>query len=71
MRNEFTAVIEQVDGNLVAHCPEVPGVHGQGRTKMGALVDLRETVARVLSERRRQAQQQASESAVFDVISVE
>ena len=71
MHNEFTAVIDRVDDDFVAHCPEIPGVHGQGRTKMGALVDLREAVARVLNERRCQAKQQASNSAVFDTISVE
>lgn len=69
-RNQFVAIIERRDGNHVAHCPEIPGVEGVGRTKMAALVDLREAVARTLAERRDQAVREASASAVFDLISI-
>lgn len=69
-RNEFVAIIERIDANHVARCPEIPGVEGVGRTKMAALVDLREAVARTLAERRDQAVREASASAVFDLISI-
>ena len=69
-RNQFMAIIERRDCNHVASSPEVPGVEGVGRTKMAALVDLREAVARTLAERRDQAIREASASAVFDLISI-
>jgi predicted RNase H-like HicB family nuclease len=69
-RNQFMAIIERRDGNHVAHCPEIPGVEGVGRTKMAALVDLREAVARMLAERRDQAVREASAGAVFDLITI-
>jgi predicted RNase H-like HicB family nuclease len=69
-RNQFFTVIERRDNTHVARCPEIPGVEGQGRTKMAALVDLREAVARTLAERRDRAVRDASPNAVFDVISI-
>ena len=33
MKNEFTAIIEQDGEWYIAHCPEIPGANGQGKTK--------------------------------------
>jgi predicted RNase H-like HicB family nuclease len=70
MRHEFLAMIERVDDTHVAYCPEVPGIFGRGRTKMAALVDLREAVVRTLAERREQGIRDALQGAVFDTIQV-
>lgn len=71
MRREFLTVIERIDGTHVAYCPEVPGIFGRGRTKMAALVDLREAVTRALNERRDRGVRDAPAGAVFDSIQVE
>ncbi len=71
MRREFFTVIERIDETHVAWCPEVPGVFGRGRTKMAALVDLREAVVQVLQERRERGISDAPKGAVFDRISVD
>jgi predicted RNase H-like HicB family nuclease len=70
MRHEFLTEIERVDGTHVAYCPEVPGIFGRGRTKMATLVDLREAVARALTDRRDRGVREAPNGAVFDSISV-
>jgi hypothetical protein len=33
MANQFTAVIERDGEWFIAHAPEIPGAHGQGKTK--------------------------------------
>ena len=71
MRREFLTVIERIDGTHVAWCPEVPGVFGRGRSKMAALVDLREAVVQVLRERRERGISDAAKDAVFDTITVD
>ena len=52
MRNEFTAVIEQDERWYIAHCPEIPGANGQGKTKDEARKSLAEAIALVLDDRR-------------------
>ena len=71
MRHEFLTVIERIDGTHVAYCPEVPGIFGRGRTKMAALVDLREAVTQALNDRRERGVRDAPKDAVFDSIRVE
>jgi predicted RNase H-like HicB family nuclease len=71
MRREFLTVIERVDSSHVAWCPEMPGIFGRGRTKMAALIDLREAVAQLLRERRERGITDAPKDAIFDTISVE
>jgi len=71
MHREFLTVIERIDGTHVAWCPEVPGVFGRGRSKMAALVDLREAVVQILRERRERGISDAAKDAVFDTITVD
>lgn len=52
MRNEFTAVIERDDEWIIAHCPEIPGANGQGKTKDEALASLRDAISLILQDRR-------------------
>ncbi len=52
MLNEFTAIIEKDDDWYIAHCPEIPGANGQGRTKEEARRDLGEAIVLILEDRR-------------------
>ena len=52
MRNEFTAVFERDGRWYVAHCPEIPGANGQGRTKSEARRSLLDAIALILKDRR-------------------
>jgi predicted RNase H-like HicB family nuclease len=71
MRREFLTVIERIDGTHVAWCPEVPGIFGRGRTKMAALVDLREAVKQALIDRCERGVRDAPQGAVFDSITID
>ena len=71
MRNEFMAVVERAEGKFTAFCPELPGIGGEGRTKMGSLVALRVAVVQLLDDRRESAVRSAAPGAVFETISVE
>jgi predicted RNase H-like HicB family nuclease len=53
MRNEFTAVVERHGRWLIAYCPEIPGANGQGKTKAQALKSLRDAIALILEDRRK------------------
>ena len=50
--NEFTAILEIDEDWLVAHCLEVPGAHGQGKTREDALENLAEALLLHLEMRR-------------------
>lgn len=53
MRNEFTAVVERHGRWHIAYCPEIPGANGQGKTKAAALKSLRDAIALILEDRRK------------------
>ena len=53
MRNEFTAVVERDRRWFIAYCPEIPGANGQGKTKAAALKSLRNAIALILEDRRK------------------
>ena len=50
MRN-LAIVIEQEDDWFIAHCPEIPGANGQGRTVEECRWSLTEAIALILEER--------------------
>ncbi len=52
MHNEFTAVFERDGEWHIAYCPEIPGAHGQGRTKDEARESLAQAIALILEDRR-------------------
>jgi predicted RNase H-like HicB family nuclease len=53
VRNEFTAVVERHGRWHIAYCPEIPGANGQGKTKAAALKNLRDAIALILEDRRK------------------
>ena len=70
MKNQFTAIIEQGDKNLIATCPEVPEAAGQGATRAEALRDLADSIQSVLEYRREEALTKAAANAERTVVDV-
>ena len=55
MRNEFTAILERDGDWYIAHCPEIPGANGQGRTREEARASLADAISLILEDRRQDA----------------
>lgn len=70
MHNEFTAILEKDGKWFIAHCPEIPGANGQGRTKKACLKSLAEAINLILEDRREDALRGLPKSAVRDVVSI-
>lgn len=51
MRNKFTAIIERDGEWYVAHCPEIPGANGQGRTLEECRSSLSEAITLIFEDR--------------------
>lgn len=64
MRNEFTAIIERAEDWFIAYCPEIPGANGQGRTRAEARQSLRDAIALILDDRRREGLRGVPRNAV-------
>jgi predicted RNase H-like HicB family nuclease len=71
MRNEFTAVLERDGEWYIAYCPEIPGAHGQGRTKEEARASLAEAIALILEDRREDGLRGVPPEAERDTVIVE
>ena len=71
MRNEFTAIIERDEEWFVAHCPEVPGANGQGRTKDEARASLADAIRLILDDRREDALRGLPPDAERETVTVE
>lgn len=69
--NEFTAVIEQGEEWLVAHCPEIPGAIGQGRSREDVLENLAEAILLMLEVEREERLREIPIEAVREVIIVQ
>ena len=69
--NEFTAVIEQGDEWLVAHCLEVPNAIGQGKTREDVLENLAEAILLLLEIQREEGLQAAPVEAAREVIVIQ
>lgn len=52
MTNQFTAFVEFDGTYYVAHCAEITGANGQGKTKAEALGNLQESIFLILEDRR-------------------
>jgi predicted RNase H-like HicB family nuclease len=50
MRGEFTAVIEHDGDWYFAHCAEIPGANGQGRTVAECRASLADAIALILRD---------------------
>jgi predicted RNase H-like HicB family nuclease len=70
MANEYTAVFERDGEWYVAYCPEIPGANGQGKTKDGARVSLREAIALILEDRRQDGLRGIPPDAELETITV-
>jgi len=68
--NQFTAVIERDGEWFIAFCPEVPGANGQGATKKECLESLRQAIALILDDRRRDALRGVPDDAIQEIITV-
>ena len=55
MSNTFTPILERDGEWHVAHCPEVPGANGQGRSKQEACASLAKAIELILLDRREDA----------------
>ncbi len=70
MTNQFTAVIERDGDWFIAFCPELPGANGQGKSKEECLESLKEAIALVLDDRRKDALRGVPEDAIREIINV-
>lgn len=70
MNNEFTAVIERDGEWFIAFCPELPGANGQGKTKDECIESLKEAIALILDDRRRDALRGVPDDAIQQIITV-
>ena len=71
MKNEFMAIIEQDEESFTAHCPEIPGANGEGKTKDEACERLAEAIAMILEDRRGEAVRLMTPGAIQETITVE
>ena len=70
MRNEFTAVVERSGKWFVAYCPEIPGANGQGKTREACIKNLKEAIALILEDRRRDGLKGISTKAKKEIVAV-
>ena len=70
MRNEFTAVVERDGRWYIAYCPEIPGANGQGKNKAAALKSLRDAIALILDDRRKDGLRGVPPDAVREKVTV-
>lgn len=68
--NEFTAIIEQGEEWLVAHCLEVPSAIGQGKTREDVLENLAEAILLYFEMRREDGLRRVPPEAAQEVILV-
>ncbi len=68
--NEFTAIIEQGEEWLVAHCLEVPSAIGQGKTREDVLENLAEAILLYFEMRREDGLRRVPPEAAREVILV-
>lgn len=70
MHNEFTAIVERNGDWFIAHCPEIPGANGQGRTKEECLKNLSEAINLILEDRREDALRGLPEDTTRELVAV-
>jgi len=70
MANEYTAVFERDGEWYIAYCPEIPGANGQGRTKDEARTSLRDAIALILEDRRKDGLRGIPPEAELETITV-
>jgi predicted RNase H-like HicB family nuclease len=63
-------VIERDGDWFIAFCPEVTGANGQGKTKEECLESLRDAIALILDDRRKDGLRGVPEDAIQEIITV-
>ena len=58
---------EDEDGFIVASCPELPGCHSQGRTKLEALANVREAIEAYVASMREHGEPLPYRSELYEV----
>ena len=48
MQNQFTAIIEKDEDWYIAHCSEIPGANGQGKTPEECKKNLADAITLIL-----------------------
>ena len=71
MRNEFTAAIERDGIWYIAHCPEIPGANGQGKTIDEAKESLADAIGLILEDRREDGLRGVPSDAIRETVAVE
>ena len=71
IRNEFTVLIEKDEDWFVAHCLEIAGAHGQGKTREDALDNLAEAILLHMEMRRENSLRGVPADAIREVIVVQ
>ena len=71
VRNEFTAIIEKDEDWVVVHCLEIPGAHGQGKSREDALENLAEAILLHMEMRREESLRGVPAEAILEVIAVQ
>ena len=71
VRNEFTVIIERDEDWYVAHCLEIPGAHGQGKSRDDVLENLAEAILLHLEMRRENTLRSVPSEATREVIVVQ
>lgn len=64
-------MIEKDGEWFIAHCPEIPGANGQGRTREEARASLAEAIALILADRWEEALRGLPPEAEKDTVTVE
>ena len=70
MHNEFTAITERDSEWFIAHCPEIPGANGQGKTKEECLKNLCEAIKLILEDRRQDGIRGLPDDAEHGIVAV-
>lgn len=71
MSNTYTAIFERDSEWHIAHCPEVPGANGQGRTKQEARASLASAIELILRDRLEDALRGLPDDAEQDIVIVQ
>ena len=70
LQKEITAIIEKDGDWYIAYCPEVPGANGQGKTRKECQESLKEAIALILQDRRKDALKTIPKNAIKDIVVV-
>ena len=71
MHKELNAIAERDGEWFTAHCPDIPGANGQGRTKEERFHSLSDAIQLILEDRRQDALRGIPEGTQQKVVHIE